>query len=150
MEHLELVRVEVRTVPRPRLSDTLTCPAEVAAYVGGLEVHRQDREHFVVLHLDAGFAVVQHETVSIGCVNASIVHPREVFKAAVMANAAGLLLVHNHPSGDDTPSSEDVELTRRMVEASGIMGIHILDHLIVTQGPDGHCRFRSFKEEGLI
>ena len=83
--------------------------------------------------------------ISIGSLSASIVHPREVFQVAVTRVAASIILAHNHPSGDVTPSKEDIELTRRMVEAGGIMGIDILDHIILSESD-----FLSLKERGLM
>ena len=83
--------------------------------------------------------------ISIGSLSASIVHPREVFQVAVTRAAASIILAHNHPSGDVTPSKEDIELTRRMVEAGSIMGIDILDHIILSESD-----FLSLKERGLM
>ena len=104
-----------------------------------------DREHFVVLHLDARHAPTGLDTVSIGTLSASLAHPREVFKAAILASAGAILLAHNHPSGDVTPSKDDADLTRRMVEAGRIIGIEVIDHIIIG---DGH--HLSFRERGLI
>ena len=104
-----------------------------------------DREHFVVLHLDAKHSPTGLDTVSIGTLSATLVHPREVFKAAILASAGAILLAHNHPSGDVTPSKDDVDLTRRMVEAGRIIGIEVIDHIIIG---DGH--HLSFRERGLI
>jgi DNA repair protein RadC len=83
--------------------------------------------------------------VSVGSLNQSIVHPREVFKTACLSNAAALILIHQHPSGDSTPSSEDISITRRLKEAGEIMGIKVLDHIIVGDGE--YC---SFTERGLL
>ena len=84
--------------------------------------------------------------VSIGSLSASIVHPRECFKAAILTNAASVLLGHNHPSDDPAPSKDDIELTRRLVKVGDLLGIQVLDHLIVTPGG----AFRSLKEAGLM
>lgn len=97
------------------------------------------------LYLNARNQVIHRETVSIGSLSASIVHPREVFQAAVSHSAAGVILAHNHPSGDVSPSQEDLELTRRLVQAGQIMGIEVLDHLII-----GTEEFFSLKEQGLM
>ncbi|MDP3044353.1 MAG: DNA repair protein RadC [Eubacteriales bacterium] len=119
-------------------------PDDAAAVV--MENFRHlDREHFGVLVLNTKHQVLAHERVSVGTLNSSSVHPREVFKNAVRRNAAALVLVHNHPSGDPTPSRQDIELTRRLVEAGQIMGIEILDHIIV-----GDNKYTSFKAEGLL
>jgi DNA repair protein RadC len=90
-----------------------------------------DREHFVVMTLDTKHIVTGLHVVSIGTLSATAVHPREVFKVALLANAAAVILGHNHPSGDPTPSAEDVDLTRRLVEAGRLVGIEVLDHVIV-------------------
>ena len=98
-----------------------------------------DREHFVVLHLDGKNRIVARETVSIGSLNQAIVHPREVFKAAVHNGSAAIICVHNHPSGDPEPSDEDKAITRRLCEAGDIVGINVLDHVIV--GQDAYFSF---------
>jgi DNA repair protein RadC len=85
------------------------------------------------------------ETVSIGSLNQSIVHPREVFKTALLSNAAAILLLHNHPSGDPAPSQEDLAITRRLIECGDILGIRVLDHIII-----GEDCFKSFSEDGLM
>jgi DNA repair protein RadC len=85
------------------------------------------------------------EDISVGSLNSSIVHPREIFNPAVKKSAASLILVHNHPSGDPSPSREDMEVTTRLVEGGKILGIKILDHIVIGEG--NYC---SFKEKGLI
>ncbi len=102
---------------------------------------REAREHFVVVLLNARHEVDAVETVSIGSLNASIVHPREVFKPAVVQSSASILLVHNHPSGDPEPSEEDLSITRRLVQAGDLLGIGVLDHVIVASR--GHVSFRD-------
>src|SRR6185503_4763571 len=99
------------------------------------------REHFVVLLLNARHEVEAVETVSIGSLNASIVHPREVFLPAVLASAASIVLCHNHPSGDPEPSEEDLSITRRLVQVGDLLGIGVLDHVIVAKR--GVVSFRS-------
>lgn len=105
-------------------------PDDVVACVGP-KLRREQREHFLVLLLNARHEVVARETVSVGSLNASIVHPREVFRPAVVASAAATVLVHNHPSGDPEPSEEDLSITKRLVEAGELLGISVLDHVIV-------------------
>ena len=105
-----------------------------------------DREHFVVLCLDTKSNVNALNTVSVGTLNSSLVHPREVFKAAILANSNAIILIHNHPSGDPTPSREDLEITKRLVEAGTILGIEVMDHVVI--GDDG--RYVSLKERGDI
>ncbi len=106
-----------------------------------------DREHFVVLMLDQKNKVIGINTVSIGSLTASIVHPREVFKVAILANCASILIGHNHPSGNCQPSREDRALTQRLVEAGKLLGIAILDHIIIG---DGTSAYFSFADEGLL
>ena len=90
-----------------------------------------DRERFIVAHLDAKHRPIGIEVVSVGSLTSSIVHPREVFKAAIVQNAAAVILCHNHPSGDPAPSAEDVAITRRLREAGELLGIRVLDHIII-------------------
>lgn len=90
-----------------------------------------DKEHFLVLLLNARHEVLRKETVSVGSLNASVVHPREVFKPAVIHSATSIVLVHNHPSGDPEPSEEDLQITKRLKEAGELLGIEVLDHVIV-------------------
>jgi DNA repair protein RadC len=107
-------------------------PDDVVALVGK-KLRKEAREHFLVLLLNARHEVEAIETVSIGSLNASIVHPREVFKPAVTTSAASILLVHNHPSGDPEPSEEDLTITRRLVQCGELLGIAVLDHVIIAQ-----------------
>ena len=93
-----------------------------------------DREKFVVVLLDAKHRPIGVNTVSIGSLTASIVAPREVFKPAIVGSAAALLLAHNHPSGDPSPSAEDIELTKRLRDAGELLGIRVLDHVILGDG----------------
>jgi DNA repair protein RadC len=99
-----------------------------------------DREHFVVVLLDRKNQVIGMNTVSIGSLTASIVHPRETFKAAILSNAAAIICGHNHPSGDPQPSQEDRVLTARLVEAGKLLGISVLDHIILGTGARGTFR----------
>ena len=89
---------------------------------------------FITLHLDGKNRVICMDLVSIGSFNQSIVHPRDVFKTACLSNVAAIILIHQHPTGDPSPSSEDLAITRRHKEAGEIMGIKILDHIIVGDG----------------
>ncbi|ODP30510.1 UPF0758 protein [Paenibacillus nuruki] len=103
------------------------------------------KEHFVCLFLNTKNHIISQETLSMGSLNASIVHPREVFRAAIKCSSASIIFAHNHPSGDPTPSPEDVALTKRLVEAGKIIGIEVLDHLVI-----GDMKFVSLKEQGLM
>jgi DNA repair protein RadC len=105
----------------------------------------ETKEVFITLHLDGKNRVVCMDLVSIGSLNQSIVHPREVFKTACLSNAAAILLIHQHPTGDPSPSSEDIAITRRLKEAGDILGIKILDHIIIGSG-----EYLSFVERGLL
>lgn len=109
------------------------------------EVRYLDREHFKALLLNTKNQILNVITVSIGSLNASIVHPRELFKDAIKVSAAAVVLVHNHPSGDPTPSREDVEVTKRLIEAGKIIGIDVLDHVVI-----GNGRWVSLKDKCLI
>ena len=102
-------------------------------------------EHFRVLLLDTKNRVIRTEEVSVGTVSASLVHPREVFVRAIRQHAVAIIAVHNHPSGDVTPSEEDIQITRRLAASGEILGIPLLDHLIV-----GSETYNSLKEQGLI
>ncbi len=104
-----------------------------------------DREHFKVVHLNTKNQVLKIETTAIGILSSSPVHPREVFKEAVKMSSAGLVLAHNHPSGDPTPSKDDLLLTSRLREAGEIMGIAVIDHVIF-----GDNRYISLKERGYL
>ena len=106
-----------------------------------------DREHFVVLLLDQKNKVNGIHTQSIGSLTASVVHPRETFKIAILANSAHIVLGHNHPSGDPQPSREDRTLTARLVEAGKLLGISVLDHIVIG---DGTGKYFSFADEGLL
>lgn len=102
-------------------------------------------EHFVALLLNTKNHVIALTPVSEGSLNASIVHPRELFQRAILGNCASVILAHNHPSGDPTPSPEDLELTRKITEAGKVLDITVLDHIIIGDG-----RYVSLKERGII
>jgi len=105
----------------------------------------ESREHFIVLLLSTKNHVLATPTISIGSLNASIVHPRELFREVIHHAAASVILAHNHPSGDPTPSSEDIVLTRKLVDAGKILEISVLDHVII-----GDNKYVSLKEKGII
>lgn len=104
-----------------------------------------DREHFRAILLNVKNQILDVVTISIGTVNSSLVHPRELFKDAIRTSSSGVILVHNHPSGDPSPSRQDKDLTTRLIEAGKVLGIEILDHIII-----GDNRYVSFKETGLM
>lgn len=101
------------------------------------------KEYFIELCLDTKNQILRRDTISVGSVNANIVHPREVFKAALIESATSIIVAHNHPSGDPTPSREDIELTKKLVESGKILGINVVDHVIIGDG-----RHFSMKEAG--
>ncbi len=103
------------------------------------------KEHFIVFYLDSGSQIIKKEVIAIGTLNASLIHPREVFEPAIKNNSAQIIIAHNHPSGNSNPSNDDLEITKRLVEAGKIIGIEIIDHVIVTGE-----KFFSFKKEGVI
>jgi|SRR5690554_6914792 len=123
---------------------TIKQPLDVVDYLIG-EMRYLTQEHFNVLLLNTKNTVIGLENITKGIVNASLVHPREVFKKAISKNATSLILAHNHPSGDPTPSSEDKSITKRLVEAGEIIGINIIDHIIVGDG-----NYLSFREMGML
>lgn len=98
-----------------------------------------------MLALDTKNKIIGVFTISTGSLNASIIHPRDIFQRAILSNSASIILVHNHPSGDPTPSSEDIELTRKLVEAGKLLDIAVLDHVVIGEG-----RFASLKERGVM
>jgi DNA repair protein RadC len=103
------------------------------------------KEHFKLILLNPRNKIIGISTISIGTLNASLVHPREVFKDAIMHSAASVVLAHNHPSGDPEPSEDDLKITKKLVESGKILGIEVLDHIVI--GKNG---FLSFKEKGLV
>lgn len=120
-------------------------PQDVATLAGNY-LKESDREHFVAFLLDTKNAVIGINTVSVGILDSALVHPREVYKAAILANAAAIILAHNHPSGDPTPSLEDRRITQRLSDAGQLLGIEVLDHIVVGEGG----RFTSLKERGML
>ncbi len=123
----------------------ISSPTE-AAGLGRKFLEEADREQVIVCCLDTKNQPVSMNIVSIGTINSSLVHPREVFKTAILSNAASIILFHNHPSGDPEPSVEDTTITKRIKEAGTLMGIELLDHVII--GSEG--RFYSMKEQGVL
>lgn len=119
--------------------------AEDVASLVMAEMRYLDREYFRTVLLNTKNHVLRIDTISIGTLNASMVHPRELFKVAIRNSAAAVILLHNHPSGDPTPSREDIQLTQRLVEAGELLGITVLDHIIIGDGI-----FISLKAKGLM
>ncbi|TBL69786.1 RadC family protein [Paenibacillus thalictri] len=119
-------------------------PKDAADYLMP-ELRYLQQERFCLLHLNTKNHLIQKDIISIGTLNSAIVHPREVFRAAIKRSSASILLAHNHPSGDPSPSQEDISLTKRLVEVGEVVGIEVLDSLII-----GDNRFLSLKEQGLM
>jgi DNA repair protein RadC len=132
-----------RYLPPPEKRIKISEPGDVLPLVKFLEGKRQ--EHFVVVTLNGANEVIETRIVTVGLLNHSLVHPREVFADAITDRAAAIICVHNHPSGTLEPSSQDIAITRQLVEAGDLLGIRVLDHLIVTG-----TGFVSLKERGQV
>lgn len=123
---------------------TIRSPHDAAAYLMP-DMTSLQQEHFVVLFLNVKNQIIHKQTIFIGSLNASIVHPREIFREAVKRSAASIICAHNHPSGNPTPSPEDIDVTKRLQEAGYIIGIDLIDHVII-----GDHQFVSMKEKGYF
>lgn len=151
MSHATLLRcpvVRVKMVHESMASykakPTIDDPSDIPSLIVGF-LEDADRENFVVVCLDAKNRAIAINTVHIGTINMSVVGPQEVFKPAILANATCIIVAHNHPSGDCTPSPEDIEVTRRLYECGRILSIPLVDHIIVGFGQ--HC---SFRRRGIL
>lgn len=143
-KYVPLVRISmVKEKKVPYTSEVINGP-EKAAKLAETILKDADREYLLVISVDSKGRPLAIEIVSIGTVNATLAEPREIFKHAILANAAGIILVHNHPSGDCIPSEEDEEMTRRISESGKLLGIPVRDHVIIGDG------YFSFHEEGDI
>ena len=129
-----------RTVTRPE-----SVHAILAEFLRTQDEVDQDKEHFFCLHLNNRNKIKLLELVSVGTLNASLVHPREVFTRAVSERSAMLIVVHNHPSGNVEPSDEDIKLTERLRDAGKLLGIELMDHVIISNDS-----YYSFKERGML
>ena len=132
-----------RRLLQNKQSALLLSPKDVWDELKDLRDHK--KEHFVIFFLDSRNQEIKREIISVGSLNANLVHPREVFEPAVRHLAAQVIVAHNHPSGDPEPSEEDLEITKKLVESGRILGIVVVDHIIVARNG-----FISFKEKGLI
>jgi len=130
--------------PESSRKPVVKTPDEVVRLVKG-RLKGKKREHFLVILLDTRGQLIKISEISIGSLDSSIVHPREVFKEALSASAASVIFVHNHPSGDPEPSEDDIKLTERLANAGEVMGIDVLDHVII-----GDEKYLSLKREGLF
>jgi DNA repair protein RadC len=124
--------------------ETVKTPEDVVSLVRG-RLKNKKKEYFLALLLDTRNQLIRAAEISIGSLDSSIVHPREVFKEAVAASAASVIFAHNHPSGDPAASEDDINLTKRLAQAGEIMGIDVLDHVII-----GDQKYLSLKREGLF
>ena len=142
---LSAIELGLRLAEKPT-SDKIAIksPQDVVNYVMP-RLRYEKKEHFAVLLLDTKNQIITFSDISIGCLNASIVHPREVFRFAINNFASSMILVHNHPSGDPTPSIEDIKTTKKLIEGSKILDINILDHIII-----GDNKYTSLKQQGMI
>ena len=109
------------------------------------DIRDSKKEHFIAFYLDTQNRLIERQIISVGTLNSSLVHPREVFEPAVRLSAASVIIVHNHPSGNLEPSEEDLVITKKLIEASKILGIEIVDHVLVVKNS-----YMSFKERGLL
>jgi DNA repair protein RadC len=129
---------------------TVCCSKDVSEVLSSLlnyeQEHDREKEHFWILGLNTKNVIQYTDLVSIGSLSASIVHPRETFRLAVMKATANIIIGHNHPSGDTKPSQEDILLTNRLAQAGEILGINVLDHVII--GSEGN--YFSFRDNGMI
>ena len=125
------------------LKDSVYSPASIASRCNSFRTAK--KEHFYAFLLDTQNRILGSEIVSIGTLNASLIHPRECFRTAIVKTAASVIFVHNHPSGGLEPSPEDIAATKRLVDAGKLLGIEVLDHVIVTADS-----YTSFKEQRLI
>lgn len=123
---------------------TIRSPKDAATYLMA-DMTSLNQEHFVTLFLNVKNQILHKQTIFIGSLNASIVHPREIFREAVKRSAASIICAHNHPSGNPAPSTEDIDVTKRLFEAGQLMGIELLDHVII-----GDHQFISLKEKGYM
>ncbi|QDI93045.1 JAB domain-containing protein [Salicibibacter halophilus] len=123
---------------------SIKTPEDASDYVME-EMRFLTQEHFVAIYLNTKNQVLHKKTLFIGSLNASIVHPREVFKEALRRSAASIVCLHNHPSGDPSPSQEDREVTKRLVDCGKVLGVEVLDHIII-----GDQRYTSLREHGII
>jgi DNA repair protein RadC len=139
---LELGRRITRTLPEEKIQ--LQTPEDVVCMVMD-EMRFLTQEHFVCIFLDTKHRVLEKKCVFIGSLDASVVHPREVLRAAISISASAVICVHNHPSGDPSPSREDVEVTEILFQASDTVGIDLLDHIII-----GDQKYTSMKERGFF
>jgi DNA repair protein RadC len=138
--------MEIKTHIKEKISSPETVAAIFKEIIESENEFDRDKEHFWLVGLKSNNALKFIELISVGILNSSLVHPREVFRPAITRAVASVLVVHNHPSGETIPSQEDKQITSRIIEAGKLLDIPVLDHIIV--GDEGS--YFSFKEEGLV
>jgi DNA repair protein RadC len=139
-------RIRIQLIPDDATFTPVTIrSAEDVFSLFGEEAARWDRERFVSVPLDSKNRTIGYEEVSVGTIAASLVHPREVFKGLLLANAASFIVVHNHPSGDPTPSEEDRRITKRLRDGAEVLGLTCLDHIIL-----GRDSYQAMSEHGWV
>jgi DNA repair protein RadC len=138
METLLIYEIDVR------LSNDSIADSK-AIYQQMTDIKDIDKEMFVCFCLDTHNKIISREIISIGSLNTSLIHPRELFKSAILKSANSIIVAHNHPSGDSQPSTEDIEITKQLVKAGKILGIPLLDHIVV-----GHNSYVSMTNKGMI
>lgn len=146
MENVQIVSIKMVKEKNLEYGDTQISSPKDCANIFKKFIGDYDREALVVLTLDTKNKINSITVASLGSVNSSIVHPREIFKTAILSNAASIIISHNHPSGDPTPSKEDISITTRLKECGKILGIEVLDHVIIGE----YDKYLSFKEKGLL
>src|SRR5690606_5092137 len=139
---IELGQRLVKAIPEE--TDVIRCPSDVVQLVME-EMRFLQQEHFVCMFLNTKNRVIDKKCIFVGSLNSSVVHPREIFREAIRCSAAGIICFHNHPSGDPTPSQEDLAITERLHKAGETIGIHLIDHIII-----GDQRYYSMRENGII
>lgn len=149
-DNLPSKRISIVSIKMVREASVLYDIRKIGSPKDGVELGKKflgdaDREQLIVCCLDTKNQPTAINVVSVGSLNTSIVHPREVFKPAILSNSASIILFHNHPSGDPEPSKEDISITERIKESGNILGIKLIDHIII--GDDSYC---SLKERGIV
>ena len=134
-----------------REGEKAKCPEDIARFLRALEIQNEEQEHFLTIVLDVKNTIKGFFTVTIGLVDRAPVHAREVFRTAILQGASKVVLAHQHPSGDPTPSAQDIACTREVVAAGKIIGIEVMDHIILgLPSPTRNRDYISFREENLL
>lgn len=144
MDETKLNVVRIKLIDdTPLFGNELIQSADDAIFLMQRELQNCDRETFCALHLNAKGKPLSMSVVSVGSLNSTLVHPREVFKASILSNAAAVIFMHNHPSGDLTPSEDDKRTTKQLEKAGKILGIRVVDHIIVGENKENYYSFHA-------